>query len=223
MRSNLKNLGIAATLVFVAAVLASPACNRGMRDEPKTTVSPLAAVQVTQYQGQMLGSIDNFRENSIKGPQVVDSAKYRLSITGLVASPKRLAYEEVLARPRYSKVVTIYCVEGWSVKCLWEGVRVKDLLNEAGIGPLANTVIFHGYDGYTTSLPLDYIVDKDIMIAYKINGLILPAERGYPFALVAEDKLGYKWIRWLTEIELSSDENYKGYWESRGYDNAADL
>ena len=220
----MRNAAIAAAVTVLLIGLGPPACNKGMRDDArKGAVSPLAAVEVRQYQGQMLGSVDDFRENSIKGPQVVDSATYRLEITGLVGSPERYTYEEVLAHPKYSKVVTIYCVEGWSVKCLWEGVRVKDLLNDAGIGPLANTVIFHGYDGYTTSLPLDYILGKDILIAYKINGIILPEARGYPFALVAEDKLGYKWIRWITEIELSSDENYKGYWESRGYDNEADL
>lgn len=220
----MKNLTVIAAVALAAVALGLPACNKSMRDEGrKGTASPLAAVEVRQYQGQMLGSVDDFRENSIEGPQVVDSATYRLEITGLVGQPKRYTYEEVLAHPNFSKVVTIYCVEGWSVKCLWEGVRVKDLLNDAGIGPLANTVIFHGSDGYTTSLPLDYILDKDILIAYKINGLVLPTARGYPFELVAEDKLGYKWIRWITEIELSSDENYKGYWESRGYDNAADL
>ena len=61
------------------------------------------------------------------------------------------------------------------------------------------------------------------MIAYKMNGLELPPERGFPFQLVAETKFGYKWIKWITEIEFSDDENYQGYWESRGYSNDGDL
>ena len=64
---------------------------------------------------------------------------------------------------------------------------------------------------------------NDIIMAYKMNGVDLPAERGFPFQLVAESKWGYKWIKWITDIELSGDENYRGYWESRGYSNSADL
>ena len=46
-----------------------------------------------------------------------------------------------------------------------------------------------------------------------------PAERGFPFQVVAESKYGYKWAKWITSIELSSDLNFKGYWESYGYSN----
>ena len=119
--------------------------------------------------------------------------------------------------------MTINCVEGWSVKLLWEGVLVADLLNEAGTLPGAPVVIFHAYDGYTTSLPLDYIVENNIMIAHKMNEVTLPPERGFPFELVAEEKWGYKWIKWVNKIELSDDTSYRGYWESRGYSNSADL
>lgn len=106
---------------------------------------------------------------------------------------------------------------------LWEGVLVKDLVEEAKASPEANTVIFHAHDGYTTSLPLDYIRSQGILLAYKMNGLELPPERGAPFQLVAESKWGYKWIKWVTRIELSDDPNYEGYWESRGYSNDGDL
>jgi DMSO/TMAO reductase YedYZ molybdopterin-dependent catalytic subunit len=81
----------------------------------------------------------------------------------------------------------------------------------------------HAADGYTTSLPLDYFAERDILLAYKMNDVVLPPERGFPFQLVAEDKWGYKWIKWVERIELSADEDYEGYWERRGYDNEADL
>ena len=61
------------------------------------------------------------------------------------------------------------------------------------------------------------------MLAYKMNEVVLPPERGFPFQLVAEEKWGYKWIKWVTEIELSDDESYRGYWEQRGYSNNGDL
>lgn len=184
----------------------------------------LAPVEIREYEGVNLASISAFRENSIKGPQEIDVESYTLRITGLVTNSKNYTYDEVVNKHQhYKKVVTLDCVEGWSVTILWEGLLVRDLLAEAE--PLANAevIIFHAYDGYTTSLPVDYIMDNDILMAYKMNDVILPPERGFPFQLVAESKWGYKWIKWITEIELSDDANYRGYWESRGYSNSADL
>jgi len=184
----------------------------------------LSAVQIKEYQGERLSSMGDFHENSIKGPQQVDINSYNLQVTGLVNKRLSYTYSKVLSGHKgYSKLVTLDCVEGWSVNILWEGVLVGDLIDEAGVLPQANTVIFHAYDGYTTSLPLSYIRDKNIMLAYKINGVELPPERGFPFQLVAEDKWGYKWIKWVTEIELSDNPDYKGYWERAGYSNDGSL
>jgi len=184
----------------------------------------LAPVEVREYEGVDLSSINAFRENSIKGPQEIAVESYTLSITGLVTNSTSYTYDEVLNRyQHYKKVVTLDCVEGWSVTILWEGVLVRDLLAEAEPLENAEVFIFHAYDGYTTSLPIDYVMDNDILMAYKMNDVILPPERGFPFQLVAESKWGYKWIKWITEIELSDDASYRGYWESRGYSNSADL
>jgi len=183
----------------------------------------LDAVEIRDYNGEKLSSVNDFRENSIKGPQYIDINAYTLEVTGLVDQPATYAYDQVLTQQSYEKVVTLYCVEGWNVKILWEGVLLKDLLEEASVQPEANTIIFHAYDGYTSSLPLDYVLDNDILLAYKMNGATIPPERGFPFQVVAEDKLGYKWVKWVTKIELSDDPDYKGYWEIRGYDNEADI
>jgi DMSO/TMAO reductase YedYZ molybdopterin-dependent catalytic subunit len=184
----------------------------------------LEAAEIKEYQGEKLGSITDFNENSIKGPQYVDISAYRLKITGLVNKPMSYTYDDAISKHQaYTKLLTINCVEGWSVKILWEGLQLKDLLDEANVKPEAKVVIFHAYDGYTTSLPLQYILDKNLLLAYKMNGIILPPERGYPFELVAEDKWGYKWIKWVNEIELSDNTNYKGYWESSGYSNDGSL
>jgi len=184
----------------------------------------LPSTEVREYQGQNLSSVNDFRENSIKGPQYVDINTYRLKLTGLVANPEEYTYDEVVKNHQnYKKVVTLNCVEGWSATILWEGVLLKDLINEAQASPEANTIIFHAYDGYTSSLPLDFILNNNILMAYKMNEVPLPPERGYPFQLVAESKWGYKWVKWITEIELSNDPTYKGYWESYGYSNSGDL
>jgi len=185
---------------------------------------PLPSQEIREYQGQNLSSISDFRENSIKGPQYVNASTYSLTITRLVNKTLEYTYDEVISKfQKYTKVVTLHCIEGWSVKILWEGFLVSDLLQEAGVNSSAQVVIFRAYDGYSTSLPLDYIVSKDILIAYKMNGVVLPPERGFPFELVAESKYGYKWIKWITEIEPSDNVNYTGYWESRGFSNDADI
>jgi len=190
----------------------------------RNPVIDLEGVEIREYEGKDLSSINDFRENSIRGPQYIDNQTYRLAIAGLVDQQLEYTYDEVIANHQaFKKVVTLHCVEGWRVTILWEGVLVEELIEEAGVNPEATTVIFYAYDGYSTSLPLDYITDKKIMIAYKMNNLTLPPERGFPFQLVAESKYGYKWIKWITEIELSDKEDYRGYWESQGWNNDADL
>ena len=189
------------------------------------TANDLGEVEIREYEGQNLSSVaESFRENSIKGPQYIDNETYRLTVTGLVNNTMNYTYDEVIGNHQsFKKVVTLYCVEGWKATILWEGILLKDLLAEAQVKPETTTVIFYAEDGYSTSFPLDYIIDNNIMIAYKMNNVTLPPERGYPFQLVAESKWGYKWIKWITTIELSDNADYKGYWESRGYSNTANL
>jgi DMSO/TMAO reductase YedYZ molybdopterin-dependent catalytic subunit len=207
--------------VIVGAALVE---SRVLTNLAPSETNTLNSVEIKEYQGQKLGSIDDFRENSIKGPQYIDLSTYRLVATGLVENETAYTYDGVLDKhTHYEKVVTIHCVEGWDVIILWEGVLVKDLLEEAGYNSSSNVVIFYAQDGYSTSLSLSYIINNNILIAYKMNGVVLPPQRGFPFQLVAESKYGYKWIKWITRIEVSNDVNYRGYWESRGFSNDADL
>ena len=180
-------------------------------------------VEIREYEGEKLGSVDDFRENSIEGVQRVDPETYLLTIDGLVEQTQSLAYATLQEMPHAKKLVTLHCVEGWSVTALWEGIPVSDLLQQVSPTTAADTVIFHAHDGYTTSLPLDAILERNLIIADRINDITLPPERGFPFQLVAEDKWGYKWIKWITRIELSEDADYRGFWENRGYNNDGDL
>ena len=184
----------------------------------------LDSVEIREYQGEKLSSVNDFRENSIKGPQYINTSTYQLKITGLIKNPTNYTYDEIISTfQHYKKVVTLDCVEGWSVKILWEGILIRDLLNQTQPDKNATTIIFKAYDGYTTSVPLNYTTDNNILLAYKMNNATIPPERGFPFQLVAESKWGYKWIKWVTEIDLSDNRNYKGYWESRGYSNSGNL
>jgi hypothetical protein len=191
---------------------------------PSASPITLYPGEVREYNGQQLSSIGNFYENAIMGTQHVDKTTYALTISGLVNNSIQLTYEDIITNNQlYKKVVTIYCVEGWQATILWEGILVKDLLDQVETESNATTVIFHASDGYTTALPKEYLIENNIIMAYKMNNLILPPERGFPFQLVAESKYGYKWIKWITAIELSNSTNYLGYWESRGYSNNANI
>jgi DMSO/TMAO reductase YedYZ molybdopterin-dependent catalytic subunit len=179
-------------------------------------------VEIREYEGKRLDPFDRAYDNSIKGPQDVDPETYRLELTGLVEHPQSLTYQQVLSLPMVKRAVTLHCVEGWKEHLLFEGVRLADLFARARPQEGVQTVIFYAVDGYSSSLPYDDVVRLDIMLAAMINGRVLDTKRGFPFQVVAESKLGYKWVKWVTRIELS-DKTYKGYWEKRGYDNKADV
>ena len=205
-------------LFYLLDISASPSVDLSSQG---TSLKP---VEIRTYQGERLSSINDFHENSIHGTQVVSEENYLLTVDGFVNTPLSYPYEKVLSNhTRYTKRVTLHCVEGWDATILWEGVLVRDLLKEAGVRYGATTVIFHAHDGYTTSFPVDYFMTHDIIMAYRMNNVTLPAERGFPFQLVAEDKWGYKWIKWIERIELSDQTGYRGYWEQRGYSNLGDL
>ena len=221
--------------VLLGAVLASPTLFAQMATievldageyllplDVATQQTQVEEVEIREYQGERLGSVEDFRENSIKGVQYVDEATYTLLLDGLVEEPVSWSHAELGEMEHLAKLVTIHCVEGWSVKALWEGIPLAHLLEQAQPQEEANTAIFHAADGYTTSLPLDFILERNLIIADRINGIVLPPENGFPFELVAEDKWGYKWIKWIVRIELSNDPSYRGFWESRGYSNEGD-
>jgi len=182
--------------------------------------------EVTQYQNQSLTPISDFIgefvATSINGTPNIDQLTYRLTITGLVNQTVNYTYTDLVNNfQAHQEVVQIICVEGWSATVLWQGVSVSDLLQHSGVSPQANTLIFYAADGYSTALPLSYVEQNNIIIAYKMNNVTLPAQAGFPFILVAQNQYGYKWIKWLTEIDVSNNTSYLGYWESRGYPNNA--
>jgi DMSO/TMAO reductase YedYZ molybdopterin-dependent catalytic subunit len=214
-------LALLVLAIIAVLILRFPAGNAGTGSGGPTVLVP---VEVRSYQGKDLSSVNDFHENSIAGPQHVNITDYRLTVTGMTNRTVVYTYDDVLAEhTHYSKVVTLHCVEGWDATILWEGVLVRDLIADAGADPRANTVVFTAVDGYTTSFPISYFTDNDIIMAYRMNNVTMPAERGYPFELVAEDKWGYKWIKWIEKIELIDDPSYRGYWEQRGYSNSGNL
>ena len=218
-------------ILLLMALLLSGCAAKTDTSDATTGVDAVSAATMERYRegelrefnGEKLDPAVGPRDNSIKGVQVVDLATYQLTIDGLADEPQIYTYDDVLAMPSEERLLRLYCVEGWNANILWKGVLMQTLLEAAKPQAEVNTVIFHAVDGYTTSLPLQEILDNKLLLAYDANGIALPPEMGFPFIFVAEDKWGYKWARWVSRIELSSDESYQGYWESNGYSNDADL
>jgi len=213
-----------------SATLASPTPSQTSTPTPAPS-STLYPGEVTQYQGEGLAPISLFIEEviqhpdvSIGGTQYLNQSTYHLAVTGLVNQPEFYTYDDVVnGFQSYQQVSTLFCVEGWGVTMLWQGVRVSDLIQKAGVSPNATTLIFSASDGYTTAVPIDYVNQNKIILAYKMNNVTLPTVAGWPFMLIAQNQYGYKWIKWVTGIEVSNNSGYLGYWESRGYPNNATI
>jgi DMSO/TMAO reductase YedYZ molybdopterin-dependent catalytic subunit len=196
---------------------------------PSSTPTPtFYPGEVTTYQNQALTPIyeftNEFLQTNINGAPQVNPSTYRLTVDGLVNQTEEYTYNEVLNDfQAHEQVATILCVEGWSATVLWQGVSIGDLLNQSGVNPQANTLIFYGVDGYSSALPLSYVLQNNLILAYKMNNVTLTADTGFPFILVAENQYGYKWVKYVNQIDVSSNSSYLGYWESRGYPNNATI
>lgn len=227
---------IAVVLLIIAVIIFVGSSNswfEGASDLPsaeppvdsvtEATLKRYQEMEIRDYEGVRLDPSIGPRDNSIAGIQQVDIDDYKLMIIGLVDRELSYSYNQVLEKESFEKLITLYCVEGWDATVLWKGIRIMDLLEEAGIRDQNSNVIFHCVDGYTTSMLLETVESRDMLLAYSSNGITLPESLGFPFIVVAEDKAGYKWARWVNKIELSDDLTYEGYWESRGYSNEADI
>jgi DMSO/TMAO reductase YedYZ molybdopterin-dependent catalytic subunit len=186
------------------------------------TSSKLPEVETTTFMNQTLLPIDQQNNNAIKGTQVIDRDAYRLRVTGLVERNVTATYDDLLKLPAYAEVAYLPCVGGWGFWAKWTGFRVVDLLETAGVKPDGQYVLFRCADGYTTGLPLSYLYANQTLLAYGLNDVTLPADRGFPLQLVAESKYGYKWAKWVVEMEVISEPEL-GFWESSGYSDTADV
>jgi Sulfite oxidase and related enzymes len=178
-------------------------------------------VEATEFQGVKLTPIKDQLNNALKGTQIINKDTYTLTIDGLVDHPLTLSYADLQAYPQISQLMDLNCVEGWNFNAKWTGPALSAIFQDAGVKPDAVIAIFHTTDvpdGYT-SLDISYINDNNIILGMKDNDITLPPNRGFPFQLVAKSKFGYKWAKWVTRIELSSNTNFRGYWERSGYPN----
>ncbi len=168
---------------------------------------------------------EEFYITSYRTPPFVPAEQWALSIRGQVNTPFTITYPQLLAQPNVSEIVTLECVgNGIAGEAIgtaaWEGVRLKTLLDQAGVGTQAYDVVFHAADGYSDSLPIERAMMDDMLIAYRMNGVPLPLGHGFPARIIAPGHYGMKHVQWLTSIELLP-KDYQGYYQQKGWSDEA--
>jgi DMSO/TMAO reductase YedYZ molybdopterin-dependent catalytic subunit len=182
---------------------------------------PKAELELPEGGTAEVTPLDDMRVRTAESDPVIDPAAFTLTVSGLVETPLSFTFDDLTSMEAEERLADLPCVEGWTETALWKGTRLAPLLEQAGVLEGADNVVFSSPGGYTTSLTLADIEETDPLLAYGANGEMLPHEQGFPLRLVVPDRLGYKWIKWVTAIEVISGD-YEGYWESRGYSNEAD-
>ncbi|WP_343063332.1 molybdopterin-dependent oxidoreductase [Halobacillus locisalis] len=168
------------------------------------------------------GRNGEFRYYTVTPMPTINDDNFSFTIDGLVDNSASWNWEEFVNLSREVQVSNFYCVTGWSVyDVTWEGIKLKDLLDQAVIHSNATHVKFYSQDGvYTDSLTIDQAMQEDVMVAMLIDGQLIPNRNGGPVRLIVPKMYAYKSVKWLNRIELI-DEEHIGYWEQRGYSTDA--
>ena len=179
---------------------------------------------VEKVRGAVSDQFGAFPVRSIEDVPDVPADQWVVKVDGLVDTPLTIDRSTWDGLQRAKETVDFHCVEGWAVDDVrWGGVAPSVLFEQAGVKPEARYAVVHAYGGeYLSSLPLDLMRESQTMLADQLNGAPLPLKHGGPLRLVVPKQLGYKNVKWVERIELST-EQVRGYWESNGYPQDAPI
>jgi len=146
-------------------------------------------------------------------------AGWSLKVGGMVARPRTFTLDQLKSMPRTDMRVRHHCVEGWSAVAAWHGLRLSELARAVGVDPRVSYVEFHSFDeDYWSSWDLGSALHPQTLLAYGMNGHDLHPDHGAPLRVYSAIKLGYKNVKYLTEVNFLSTRTGGGYWEDQGYD-----
>jgi DMSO/TMAO reductase YedYZ molybdopterin-dependent catalytic subunit len=157
-------------------------------------------------------------------PHYTDLQKnWDFRVWGEIEAPKRFSFDEFRALPTKEVRTDIHCVTRWSkLDTVWEGVPFRTFLELIPpLKPTAAYVMAHCEQGYTANVPLEVLMDDDVLLAYRFEGKELEPEHGYPLRLFVPKKYFWKSAKWLRGIEFMPEDKL-GFWERYGYNNHAD-
>ncbi|MFF5898631.1 molybdopterin-dependent oxidoreductase [Streptomyces argenteolus] len=166
----------------------------------------------------------------------VDAARWRLRIHGKgVARPVTLTFQDLLGRELVERDITLTCVSNqvggpYVGTARWIGVRLADLLREAGVKPPskggpADQIVSRSVDGMTIGTPVEDVMDgRDALLAVGMNGEPLPFDHGFPVRMVVPGLYGYvSACKWIEDIELTTFDAYDAYWVERDWSREAPI
>ncbi len=143
--------------------------------------------------------------------------EWSLTVGGLVDNPFTLSFEELTALPSVTLTTDIHCVTKWSrFDTVWRGVKLKDLLDRAGLSPDATHVMGHAEYGYTANLPLEDALRDESMVVWEYEGEPIEPIHGGPVRLLVPNLYFWKSPKWLRGIEVMNGDK-PGFWERNGY------
>ncbi|HEV2225228.1 MAG TPA: molybdopterin-dependent oxidoreductase [Nitrososphaerales archaeon] len=155
----------------------------------------------------------------------VDSSSWSLNLHGLVNSPMKMSYAQLMSLPYVEEYATLECVSNnvggdLASTALWKGVRLKEILDPAGVSAQADYIVFRCYDGYDVGVPMDRSLMDSAILAYEMNGAMLPNDHGFPVRAIIPGLYGMMNAKWVTEIEVVG-QTYLGFWQRKGWTNSA--
>jgi DMSO/TMAO reductase YedYZ molybdopterin-dependent catalytic subunit len=156
------------------------------------------------------------------GTPQVDERTQHLRAWGAVEHPMQWTISDFKQLPSATVHADFHCVTKFSVfDNDWFGVPSRAVFALLQPTAHASHVTVHGAEGYTTNVPLDAMLDDDVVFAWRRNGEDISVEHGWPLRLILPKRYAWKSAKWLTGIEVL-DHDRRGFWEERGYHNDAD-
>ncbi|CAN5445020.1 hypothetical protein BH10ACT1_BH10ACT1_15620 [soil metagenome] len=190
-----------------------------LQDRIAGVLAPIAAKDPTGLTALIPGA-GGFRIYTVTGDLPKRSkAAWKLKVHGLVDDPFTIGFSELIEMEPTGLTADFQCVTGWRVQDVrWKGVKLRDLLDRAGVQAAGTHLRLTSFDGaYTESLTMEQARRPDVLVAYEMLGKPVTSDHGGPVRLYVAPMYGYKSLKWLETIEVV-DELVPGYWEERGYD-----
>ena len=143
----------------------------------------------------------------------------------MVENRLALTLKDIRARPSFSEYITLSCISnpvGGDLisTTLYTGIRLKDLLEEAGLQSGAGELAIESIDGFYESVSTQDMMDPRTLLVYEMNGEPLPQEHGYPLRIYIPNRYGMKQPKWITHMQVINGKG-KGYWVDRGWSEEA--
>ena len=135
-------------------------------------------------------------------PREIDLADYRIEVSGLVAEPLQLSYDDLRCMPRVSDSPLLVCPGFFEDRATWAGASLAHILDLAGVAQEATAIRIVGADRFETRVTLDQIRESGGFLAYEWEGEPLPILHGFPVRAVFPALEGNKWVKWIVKIEV---------------------